>query len=109
MRKYAVYDKYDAVLSEISRKWSLVWPHNLTIVGKQMMAWLETQNYSYYLSFTRRKFAFYSSEKREETEGTHIVPAWNTKGKYKTIQDLQNQLESFFHYLEEYDLSLKRD
>ena len=109
MCKYAIYDKYVAVLSEISEKWNLVWSHDLVIVGKQMMAWLETQNYSYYLSFTRKKFTFYSIEKREETEGTRMSPSWNTKGKYKTIQDLHNQLESFFNYLEEYDLSLKRD
>ena len=51
----------------------------------------------------------YSSQKKEENERTCLIPSWNIEGKYKTIEDLHNQLESFFSYLEEYDLSIKRD
>ena len=47
-------------------------------------------------------YYIYSSEKRKETGGTRLVPSWNTKGKYKTIQDLHIQLDSFFDYLKEY-------
>ena len=109
MLEYATYDKYLTVLKEISKKRGLTWSNNLVVLGKQMTAWMETENYSYYISFRQRKFAFYSSEKRKETEGTRMVPSWNTKGKYKTIQDLHIQLDSFFDYLKEYDSSLKGD
>ncbi len=109
MLDYATYDKYFAVFNETSEKWGLAWSNNLVILGKQMTAWMNTENYSYYISFSQSKFAFYSREKRKEIEGTRLIPSWNMKGKYKTIQDLHNQLDSFFNYLEEYDLSLKRD
>ena len=107
MLDYATYDKYLTVFNEISEKWGLVWSNSLVVLGKQMTAWMNTENYSYYISFSQRKFAFYSSEKRKEAEGTRLIPSWNTKGKYKTIQDLHIQLDSFFDYLKEYDLSLK--
>lgn len=109
MLEYATYDKYLTVLKKISEKWGLAWSNNLVLLGRQMTAWMDTENYCYYISFSKRKVAFYSSEKRKEAEGTRLVPSWNTKGKYKTIQDLHVQLDSFFDYLKEYDLSLKGD
>ena len=107
MLDYATYDKYLTVFKEISEKRGLAWSNNLVVLGKQMTAWMNTENYRYYISFTQSKFAFYSNEKRKGTEGTLLVPSWNTKGKYKTIQDLHIQLDSFFDYLKEYDSSLK--
>ena len=109
MLDYATYDKYLIVFKEIREKWGLTWSNNLVVLGRQMRAWMDTENYSYYISFSQSKFAFYSSEKRKEAEGTRLVPSWNTKGKYKTIQDLHVQLDSFFDYLKEYDSSLKGD
>ena len=108
MLDYATYDKYLTMFSEIGEKWGLVWWSNsLVVLGKHMTAWMNTEKYEYYIYFSQSKFAFYSSEKRRETEGTRLVPSWNIKGKYKTIQDLHIQLDSFFAYLKEYDLSLK--
>jgi hypothetical protein len=109
MLDYATYDKYLIVFKEIREKWGLTWSNNLVVLGRQMTAWMDTENYSYYISFSQSKFAFYSSEKRKETGGTRLVPSWNTKGKYKMIQDLHIQLDSFFNYLKEYDSSLKGD
>lgn len=109
MLDYATYDKYLIVINEISEKWGLTWSNSLVVLGRQMIAWMDTENYSYHISFSQSKFAFYSREKRKETEGTRLVPSWNTKGKYKTIQDLHIQLDSFFDYLKEYDSSLKGD
>ncbi len=109
MLDYATYDKYLIVFKEISEKWGLTWSNSLVVLGRQMTAWMDTENYSYYISFSQSKFAFYSSEKRKETGGTRLVPSWNTKGKYKMIQDLHIQLDSFFDYLKEYDSSLKGD
>ena len=94
MLDYATYDKYLTMFKEISEKWGLTWSNSLVVLGRQMTAWMDTENYSYYISFSQSKFAFYSSEKRKETGGTRLVPSWNTKGKYKMIQDLL--LYSFF-------------
>ena len=107
MLDYATYDKYLTMFSEIGEKWGLVWSNSLVVLGKHMTAWMNTEKYEYYIYFSQSKFAFYSSEKRRETEGTRLVPSWNIKGEYKTIQDLHIQLDSFFDYLKEYDLSLK--
>lgn len=109
MLDYATYDKYLIVFKEISEKWGLTWSNSLVVLERQMTAWMDTENYSYYISFSQNKFAFYSSEKRKETGGTRLVPSWKTKGKYKMIQDLHIQLDSFFDYLKEYDSSLKGD
>ena len=109
MLEYPTYDQYLAVFNDVCKKWGLVWSGNLVIFGNKMAAWLETKKYSYYFSFSQNKFAFYSSEKRKEAEGIRLIPSWNTKGKYKTIQDLHIQLDSFFDYLAEYDSCLKRD
>jgi hypothetical protein len=109
MLDYVKYDNYFAVLSKISGEWGLEWSNNLVVLRRQIAVWMDTKNYSYYICFNRNKFAFYSSEKRKEAEGTRLIPSWSTKGKYKTVQDLHNQLDSFFNYLEEYDLSLKKD
>ena len=109
MLDYAKYDRYVEILNEISAKRGLVWNNHLVVVGKRMLAWMNTENYEYFLSFSRNKFAFYSSQKKKENERTCLIPSWNIEGKYKTIEDLHNQLESFFSYLEEYDLSIKRD
>ena len=109
MLDYATYDKYLIVFKEISEKLGLTWSNSLVASGRQMTVWMDTENYSYYISFSQSKFAFYSSEKRKETGGTRLVPSWSTKGKYKTIQDLHIQLDSFFDYLQEYDSCLKRN
>ncbi len=109
MLDYSQYDKYVALLKRTSEKWGLEWSNSLVVSGRQMTAWMNTKNYSYYISFSRSKFAFYSIHIRKENNCTRLVPSWNTKGKYKTVQDLHNQLDSFFNYLEEYDSSLKKD
>ena len=109
MLSYAKYSKYVEILNEISTKRGLAWRGNLIVLKKQATAWMDTKNYSYCISFSQSKFAFYSSEKKKENTGTRLVPSWNTKGKYKTIQDLHIRLDSFFDYLKEYDSSLKED
>ena len=109
MFDYATYDKCLTVFNEISEKWGLEWSNSLVVLGKQMTAWINTENYEYYISFSKSKFAFYAREKRIVTEGTRLIPSWSIKGKYKTIKDLHIQLDSFFDYLKEYDSSLKGD
>lgn len=108
MLEYSTYDKYLTMLKEISKKWGLIWSDGLVVLGKKKMAWMDTKNYSYFISFSKSKFAFYSREKRKEDGYTRLIPSWQTKGKYKTIDNLYRELDSFFNYLEEYDLSLKK-
>ena len=108
MLEYSTYDKYLTMLKEISKKWGLIWSDGLVVLGKKNTAWMGTKNYTYYISFSKSKFAFYSREKRKEDGYTRLIPSWQIKGKYKTINNLYRELDSFFNYLEEYDLSLKK-
>ena len=109
MLDYEKYCEYVVVFSKVSEKMGLRWTGNLSVLDRQMAVLMESEAYSYYFYFGKGKFAFYSSEKKKEAVGVRLVPSWNTKGKYKTIQDLQNQLVSFFDCLKEYDSSLKGD
>ncbi|MBE5730665.1 MAG: hypothetical protein E7350_01770 [Clostridiales bacterium] len=108
MVNYSKYDKYFSMFSKISRKWGLELADDLVVSRRKISVSMDTKNFSYYIYLSRNKFAFYSSEKTEEAEGTRLVPSWNCKGKYKTIQKLHDELYSFFYYLEEYDLSLNK-
>ena len=107
MLGYEKYREYLLIFNEVSEKWGLRWSGNLVVLDSQMSVLADTENYSYYFYFGKGKFVFYSSEKKKEDVGVRLVPFWNTKGKYKTAQDLHIQLDSFFSYLKEYDQSLK--
>ena len=109
MLEYEKYLEYVVIFNKISEKLGLRWTGNLSVLDRKMTVLMDSEAYSYYFSFSKGKFTFYSSEKKKEAVGVRLVPSWNTKGKYKTIQDLHNQLVSFFDYLKEYDSSLKRD
>ena len=109
MLEYEKYLEYVVIFNKISEKLGLRWTGNLSVLDRKMTVLMDSEAYSYYFSFSKGKFTFYSSEKKKEAVGVRLVPSWNTKGKYKTIQDLHNQLVSFFDYLKEYDSSLKCD
>lgn len=109
MLDYKKYREYVTIFNKVSEKWGLQWTGNLVVLDTQMAVLADTESYSYYIYFGKSKFTFYSSEKKKEAVGVRLVPSWNTKGKYKTIQDLHNQLDSFFEYLKEYDPCLKGD
>ena len=107
MVDYEKYREYLLIFNEVGEKWGLRWSGNLVVLDSKMSVLADTENYSYFLYFGKSTFTFYSSEKKKEAVGVRLVPFWNTKGKYKTAQDLHIQLDSFFSYLEEYDQSLK--
>ena len=109
MLDYEKYREYVVIFSKVSEKLGLRWTGNLSVLDRQMAVLMDSEAYSYYFYFSKGKFTFYSSEKKKESVGVRLVPSWSIKGKYKTIQDLYNQLVSFFDYLKEYDLSLKED
>ena len=109
MLDYAKYEEYVSVFRQIGEKWNVQWTHNVTVLGKEKAVWMETEKCSYCISFSQRKFAFYVREKRKETEGIRMIPVWDKKGKYKTIEDLSMQLDTCFAYLKEYDTSLQGD
>ena len=109
MLDYEKYREYVVIFSKVSEKFGLRWTGNLSVLDRQMAVLMDSEAYSYYFYFSKRKFTFYSSEKKKESAGVRLVPSWSIKCKYKTIQDLHNQLVSFFDYLKEYDLSLKGD
>ena len=69
----------------------------------------DKQGGQYCISFSQRKFAFYAREKRKETEGIRMIPVWDKKGKYKTIEDLSMQLDTCFAYLKEAEINGAND
>ncbi len=107
MLDYEKYREYVAIFNKVSEKWGLRWSGNLVVLDTQMAVLADTESYSYYIYFGKSKFTFYSSEKKKEAVGVRLIPSWNTKGKYRTPDDLHIQLDSFFDYLKEYDQSLK--
>jgi hypothetical protein len=109
MLDYEKCREYVAVFNKVSEKWGLQWRGNLVVLNAQMAVLMDTESYSYYIYFCKSKFTFYSSEKKKEAVGVRLIPSWNTKGKYRTPEDLHIQLDSFFDYLKEYDPSLKGD
>ncbi len=109
MLDYEKYREYVVIFSTISEKLGLRWTGNLSVLDRQMAVLMDSEAYSYCFYFGKGKFTFYSSEKKKEAVGVRLVPSWSIKGKYKTIQDLHIQLDSFFDYLKEYDSSLKGD
>ena len=109
MLDYEKYREYVVIFSKVSEKLGLRWTGNLSVLDRQMAVLMDSEAYSYYFYFGKGKFTFYSSEKKIESVGVRFVPSWNTKGKYRTPEDLHNQLDSFFDYLKKYDPSLKGD
>lgn len=104
---YQHYKEYLDIINKACEKHDVEWSETIVVVDKRKMAFLETKCFQCFLSFGRNKFAFYSSEKKREAEGIRLVPFWNTTGKYKTMQELYELIDSFFSYLEEYDSDKK--
>ena len=107
MLKYETYNEYVNMFDAISERRGLRYYSKLDMNARgEGTVLLYTENYRYFVKFTPKKYWLYSAEKKKEGQLIHLIPSWETKGKYKTIRDLYDELDSFFVYLEEYDTSL---
>lgn len=108
--KYEVYKEYDNMLQKIAKEWQLKY-HNLSLNNiNGSFCCMQNDSYQYLISFTKNTFKLYSVKKEKiDDKKEKLIPGWNTKGKYKGIESLKNQINSFLAYMEDYYILLKNE
>lgn len=114
MWPYKKLHLYVQAVDRIKEKWGLEYsfssvPIVESITNGNAILYLSTERFQYMISFTDRKFGFYSSTVTKT--GNNLInekPFYHQKGKHRGVDDLYIKLDSFFTYLEEYDEGLKK-
>lgn len=109
---FCLYENYvneTKDLMNIPKRWNLEFKHKPFFLSKRKyLCILENSQYQYTIIKGRYSAELISSKKEKISEGIKIIPDWKQKIKYKNDNEFATLLESFFLYMEEYDINLKK-
>lgn len=107
LHNYSKFETIETLLKKIQVKWNIPNKFTLALTDAHFVAHTETENFEYSLLIYKNKVTLLSSKKTQLAPNVICTsPDWRTKGTYKNLDDLFGQIDSFFNWMEEYDLQL---
>ncbi len=100
-------DKFVQIIEKIKMKWNITCRTRFINIDKSIQLYLETNNYCYKIVIEKRIVACYSYKKISDDIEIELISDWHIKQEYSTDIYLYNAIDSYFCYMEEYDVDIR--